>query len=289
VTHDELRTNIDAWAIGALPEAEARQVEAHLAECVECQADAHAATAVAVALAESAPDHAPSSAARPKLMSVLDAGLQPAVVAAGLQPAVVAAGLQPRTDPRPFVVRERPSLAARTGWLVAAASLVLAAYLTWDGLRLRDQVATLSAQLAEARALNAAGETRIAALQHASEQGASAMAILTAPDLAQIDLAGQPEAPDARARAFWSRERGMVFSASKLPPPPPGKTYQVWVVTDEPAPISAGLIEPDLHGHVEVVFATPPDIPQPKAVAVTLEPAGGVPAPTGAKYLVWMV
>jgi len=261
VTHEELRTNIDAWAIGALPEAEARRVEAHLAECPECQADAQAAGAVTVGLAESAPDQAPSPAVRARLMSVAAAGGQ----------------------------RERPSLAARTGWLVAAASLVLAGYLTWDGLRLRDQVATLSAQLAEARALNTAAETRIASLQHAAERGVSAMAVLTAPDLAQIDLAGQPEAPDARARAFWSRERGMVFSASKLPPPPPGKTYQVWVVTTDPAPISAGLIEPDSQGHVDVVFATPPDIPQPKAVAVTLEPAGGVPAPTGAKYLVGFV
>ena len=74
-----------------------------------------------------------------------------------------------------------------------------------------------------------------------------------------------------------------------MPPPPPGKTYQVWVVTIDPAPISAGLIEPDPQGRVDVVFATPPDIPQPKAVAVTLEPAGGVPAPTGAKYLVGLV
>ena len=277
MTHEELRTNIDAWAIGALPEAEARKVEAHLAECPECQADASSAGSVAVGLAGSVPDQSPSPAVRARVMAAIAA------------PSAVAAGLQSRTDPLPFVVRERPSLAARTGWLVAAASLVLAAYLTWDGLRLRDQVATLSAQLAEARALNAAAETRIAALQHAAQQGASAMAILTAPDMARIDLAGQPEAPDARARAFWSRERGMVFSASKLPPPPPGKVYQVWVVTTAPAPLSAGLIEPDSQGHVDVVFATPVDIPQPVAVAVTLEPAGGVPAPTGAKYLVGLV
>ena len=270
MTHEELRTSIDAWALGALPEAEARQVEAHLAECPECQADARTAGAVAASLAGSAPDRAPSPEVRARLMSAV-------------------AGHQPHTDPLPFVVRERPSLAARTGWLVAAASLVLAAYLTWDGLRLRDQVATLSAQLAEAKALVAAADTRIATLQNSAERGTSAMAILTAPDLARIDLAGQPDAPDARARAFWSRERGMVFSASRLPPPPPGKTYQVWVVTTDPAPISAGLIEPDPEGHVDVVFATPPDIPQPKAVAVTLEPAGGVPAPTGAKYLVGLV
>lgn len=34
------------------------------------------------------------------------------------------------------------------------------------------------------------------------------------------------------------------------------------------------------------VFNTPPDIPQPVAMAVTIEPAGGVPAPTGDEYLV---
>ena len=33
------------------------------------------------------------------------------------------------------------------------------------------------------------------------------------------------------------------------------------------------------------VFATPRDIDQPVAVAVTIEPAGGVPQPTGAFYL----
>lgn len=269
MTHEELRTSIDAWALGALPEAEARKVEAHLAECPECQADAQAAGAVAVGLAASAPEAVPS----PALRATLLAGV----------------GGQSRTDAPPSVFHDRPSFAARTGWLVAAASLVLCAYLTWDGLRLRDQVATLSAQLAEAKALVAAADSRIALLQSAAERGTSAMAILTAPDLARIDLAGQPDAPDARARAFWSRERGMVFSASRLPPPPPGKAYQVWVVTADPAPISAGLIEPDPQGHVDVVFATPPDIAQPKAVAVTLEPAGGMPAPTGAKYLVGLV
>jgi len=51
VTHEELRTSIDAWALGALPEAEARQVEDHLAKCAECQADARTASAVATGLA----------------------------------------------------------------------------------------------------------------------------------------------------------------------------------------------------------------------------------------------
>ena len=37
---------------------------------------------------------------------------------------------------------------------------------------------------------------------------------------------------------------------------------------------------------VSAIFNTPPDIPKPVAMAVTLEPEGGVPSPTGDKYLV---
>lgn len=181
------------------------------------------------------------------------------------------------------------SVAATVGWLVAAASLVLSAYLASDVLRLRREVESLSSALGDARAQVAASESRVASLQRAADRNVSAMAVLTAPDLARIDLAGQADAPSATARAFWSRSRGMVFSAAALPPPPPGKTYQVWVVTSDPAPLSAGLIEPDASGSVHAVFATPPDIPPPAAVAVTLEPAGGVPAPTGPKYLVGTV
>ena len=109
---------------------------------------------------------------------------------------------------------------------------------------------------------------------------------MTAPDVARVDLAGQPDAPTAAARAFWSRSRGLVMMATNLPPPPAGRTYQLWVLTAEPAPISAGILAPDADGRVTVRFDTPSDIPTPTAMAVTLEPAGGVASPTGAKYLV---
>ena len=52
------------------------------------------------------------------------------------------------------------------------------------------------------------------------------------------------------------------------------------------APVSAGLLTPDASGGGSVYYETPVDIAPPTAVAVTLEPAGGVTAPTGAMYLV---
>ena len=91
----------------------------------------------------------------------------------------------------------------------------------------------------------------------------------------------------ARARALWSRSRGLVFTAANLPPAPAGKAYQVWVVTAQ-APISAGLLTPDSSGVGTQYYVTPADIAPPVAVAVTLEPAGGVPAPTGERYLIGM-
>jgi anti-sigma-K factor RskA len=58
-------------------------------------------------------------------------------------------------------------------------------------------------------------------------------------------------------------------------PAPRGKTYEAWVIEDG-APQPAGLFE---GGRRTAVALTRP-VPRGAVVAVTLEPAGGVPAPT---------
>jgi anti-sigma-K factor RskA len=171
-------------------------------------------------------------------------------------------------------------------WLATAASLALAAGLTIYTVQLRTRITDLESELRDTRARADAVQQQMVDAQRAATGAQTAVAILTAPDVARVDLAGQqPVSPSASARAFWSRSRGMVFNASNLPPLPAGRTYQLWVVTAQ-APISAGLLTPDMQGSVSEIFNTPPDIPQPIAMAVTIEPAGGVPAPTGDKYLV---
>jgi anti-sigma-K factor RskA len=128
-------------------------------------------------------------------------------------------------------------------------------------------------------------QRRVLDARHAADEAQAALAVLAAPDLVRVDLAGRPAAPQATARALWSRQRGMVFTTAGLPPAPAGRVYQVWVVTRQ-APVSAGLLAADPSGGVTAFFRTPADIAPPVAVAVTLEPAGGVPAPTGEMYLV---
>jgi hypothetical protein len=189
-------------------------------------------------------------------------------------------------------VASRSQIATRSAaspvawWLATAASLALAAGLTLYTAQLRSRITDLETELRDTRARADAAQLQMVDAQRTATGAQTAVAILTAPDVARVDLAGQqPVSPAASARAFWSRSRGMVFNASNLPPLPAGRTYQLWVVTAQ-APISAGLLTPDTQGSVSEVFNTPPDIPQPVAMAVTIEPAGGVPAPTGDKYLI---
>ena len=162
-------------------------------------------------------------------------------------------------------IHNRKSPAALT-WLPLAAAIIIAVGASVYAMRLQRQIDQLQARFDQAQATTA---------------------VLAAPDLARIDLQGQPVAPDARARALWSRSRGLVFTAANLPRAPEGRTYQVWVVTAQ-APVSAGLLIPDSNGVGTQYYMTPVDIAPPVAVAVTLEPAGGVPAPTGERYLVGM-
>jgi len=162
-------------------------------------------------------------------------------------------------------IHDRKAPAALT-WLPLAAAIIIAVGAGIYAMRLQRQIGELRARFDQAQATTA---------------------VLAAPDLARIDLQGQQVAPDARARALWSRSRGLVFTAANLPPAPAGKAYQVWVVTAQ-APISAGLLTPDPSGAGTQFYMTPADIAPPVAVAVTLEPAGGVPAPTGERFLVGM-
>jgi anti-sigma-K factor RskA len=171
-------------------------------------------------------------------------------------------------------------------WLAVAASLALVVAMTMYTGQLRRRIATLENDLREAQRLADANAGQIADAERDAAGAQAAVAILSAPDVARVDLAGQAVAPQSSARAFWSRSRGMVFTASNLPQLPAGRIYQLWVLTADATPMSAGLLSPDPQGRVNQMFLTPPNLPQPVAMAVTIEPEGGVPAPTGEKYLV---
>jgi len=262
--HGQLADRAELYVLGALGPFERQQFEAHLADCAQCAAEVRSLMPLIEALAQTTPAADPGPEVRRRLLG-------------RIVPVQSVAG-----GARPGAVRST----GRLPWLAAAASLALAIGLGAYSAQLRDRISDLQVRLREATARALAGEQQLAAERQGGNDARLRLAVLVAPDLARINLAGQPVAPTASARAFWSRARGLVFTASNLPALPAGRIYQLWVLSAQPAPTSVGLLMPDANGGVSAMFATPTDLPTPVAMAVTLEPDGGVPAPTGDKYLV---
>jgi hypothetical protein len=166
--------------------------------------------------------------------------------------------------------------------------------------RLQRQVNASGARAADAQrqaqaATQAANQRIAAARDEAAHQIAEAREaalraqtisdVLAAPDLVRFNLVGGNETAKFGAQALWSRSHGLVFSASRLPPPPPRSIYQIWLVTSA-APVSAGLFVPDAAGRFTLATDAPPRVPRPiSGVIVTVEGAGGRELPTGLTLL----
>jgi len=87
-----------------------------------------------------------------------------------------------------------------------------------------------------------------------------------------------PSGANAIARVIWNDKAGGHLLVANLPPAPEGKAYELWALGGaQPRP--AGLFQVDASGRA--VHKVEPAGESAKSFAVTLEPATGVPAPTG--------
>ena len=77
----------------------------------------------------------------------------------------------------------------------------------------------------------------------------------------------------------------MLVYNGRLAPVASDKSYQLWLVPMNGAPISAGVFNP-VSGEMNSMMVKVPAGIAAKAFAVTLEPAGGMPGPTGPMILV---
>jgi len=112
-----------------------------------------------------------------------------------------------------------------------------------------------------------------------------AMASVTAaPDSAMITLLQQTGGPPGQAHVMYNARMGLAVYSGQIAPAPPDKSYQLWLVPASGAPVDAGIVGPNQENGAVVVRLTPGLVA--KAFAVTMEPAGGMPQPTGPKILV---
>jgi anti-sigma-K factor RskA len=247
---------LELYALGSLPEEEAAVVKAHASECTECASKLSEALGRSVLLALAVPQQTPPPTAKEKLFARI-ATEREAPPAGTLMPQ------QAKRSVRPW-----------WNWVLGPASLALALIcflLFWQNRRLVDELH--SARLA------------IRGLERDKQRFEDLARILASPDTLTIKLAGTDDAPRATGFVKYNGRLGVVlYSTEQLPALPAQKTYQMWLVPTNGAPISAGIFqsEDSVRG---LLSAQVPANTMPKAFAVTVEPAGGVPQPTGPKLL----
>lgn len=111
------------------------------------------------------------------------------------------------------------------------------------------------------------------------------LAVYQSPHLLVQLLAGQDQATSAVGRVLWDTASGEgFFLASSLPDIPTDKSYQLWVISDG-KPVSAGVFASAPDGQTKIALQGMPSLTSISAFAVTVEPAGGLPQPSGPMYL----
>jgi anti-sigma-K factor RskA len=108
--------------------------------------------------------------------------------------------------------------------------------------------------------------------------------LLTAPGSKVAQLSGTSEATTATARLAYDNNGRALLIADGLPRAPAGKEYQLWYIVNN-KPLPGKTFAPDSSGRGVLKDQVPEAARKSAVFAITLEPAGGVAAPTGAIYL----
>jgi hypothetical protein len=109
-------------------------------------------------------------------------------------------------------------------------------------------------------------------------------ALLRTPAIKAVALAGTEMSRHASGTLFYDdRTKRVWFYTLNLPANPNGTTYQLWAMLEKPSPVGVFQVTT---GATSQLFAKPlPTFANAKKFAVSLEPNGGSPEPTGPLYL----
>jgi len=244
----------DLYALGALDGEEKQALEAHLRLCADCAREVEAALQRVALLGLAAPAQAPPPRVKEELLRRV------------------------RAESRKPEAESRKS-GFGLAWLTPAfgvAAIVfaaLAAVLWTRDVRNLRRIHELEGQLAEV-------QTRSLEIARASQQTNK---LLEMPGTQRVSLMPQPGMPMGHGGVLYNAKTGMVACTGWLPAAPKGKSYQLWLVPMEGKPMPLSVWGDEWTAPM-TLHVTPGM--EAKAFAITEEPQGGMPSPTGPKVLV---
>jgi anti-sigma-K factor RskA len=144
----------------------------------------------------------------------------------------------------------------------------------------KEQLAQREAELEETRAqLSQRGSAR--PVETPRDELAT---LLRIPNVKAVSLTGSELAKRAAGFLLYdSRTQKVWLYSVNLPECPAGTTYQLWAMYDKP--MSIGTFQLDTGETAHLLVKKVPSFMDAKTFAVSLEPSGGRPQPTGQMYL----
>jgi anti-sigma-K factor RskA len=254
-TRDE---DFDLYALGALEGAEKEALESHVAFCLGCAQKLAGARGRIAILALAAPPAKAPALVKERLLEQIRLARE--------RGGAAITEMKPQPAPRTILSRWSAIL------LPTAAALAVATFLLWNANR------RLDSQLASLR-------TSVQQEQQQLQDAREIASLITAHDTITVPLTPQPAMPQGTAHVIYNAKMGMLMYDGQIPPAPAAKSYQLWLVPASGNPISCGVFNAAGGKPDHWMMKLPKGI-EPRAFAVTLEPSGGMPQPTGPKVLV---
>jgi anti-sigma-K factor RskA len=244
MAHEQFGEDLALYALGALAGAERTTLERHLEECPTCRRELDQLRGDMALMALSASGPKPPQRSRQRLLSAI--------------------AREPRVAPA-----RKTSWWRTLEWVAAMAALAVVLLLVRQNSELRRRIASAQASFLQQ-------QTELARAKEVAD-------LFTAPETQQVTLIAAKTHPQPQGKTFYLRRRGqLIFLANNLPPLPPDKIYELWLIPKAGAPVPAGLFRPDAHGSATVVNPPLPAGVEAKTFAVTLEPeTGSHEAPRG--------
>lgn len=257
MVHSDYKEMIPARALSALDAAEARALDQHLSGCAECRVELQEWEDTAAAMAVSANPLEPSPEVRERILTEIRNDGSAQVI--------------PFRSTTRNIWTSFGSLGAMAA-VVMMAALIVGLIVMWrQNQAAQGNLATLSRQLEMAR--------------KQVERQNEFFQLVNSPGTKMVELAGNNRAVGATAKLAYDTSGHAMLIANRLPSVPQGMEYQLWFIVEGRPPMPGKSFAPDNSGS-GMMKDLVPEIARGKAVfALTLEPAGGVDAPTGDMYL----
>ncbi|PZF75000.1 anti-sigma factor [Taibaiella soli] len=270
---------LEAYVLGALTEEERRDVEAKVT--------AHPELAVELEAIENAMQHfveehaiAPPAHLQNQIWEAIEAA-QPA--------AASTSNTETPTEPKGAdvytIAHQSPRQLHPWRWLWAAAVIVLTGSLLFNFYLMNERNALREEQVAMRQEMDTMKQQH-EALAATMQQYSHEKEMMADPSMKSVVMHTMQEGHPMVATVYWSPNKGEGYvSIQKLPAPPTGMQYQLWVMKDN-KPVDMGMISNDVVAKSGMEKVQKPMTGTAQAFAITLEKAGGSPTPSMDKVYV---